>query len=277
MYRAKDAGRNNFQFFTADMNRAATARLDLENELRKALLRGDLALVYQPQFDLADGRLIGAEALMRWTHEKLGVISPGRFIPVAEECGLIHQIGEFALREACRQVRAWQDEGLSPVPVSVNVSARQFAQGDIVQMVRKTLRETRVEARLLELEITESVFTQDVAQTKTQLAGLHALGVLCSVDDFGTGYSSLARLKEFDLHRLKIDQSFVAELAHGTRDRAIATAIVNLGHGLDVAVLAEGVETEEQKRILAELGCDQIQGYLCGKPMPARGLAALLK
>ena len=276
MYQAKSDGRNTLHFFTPSMNAAATARLEVESALRQALSRGELSLHYQPQYHAATGALTGMEALMRWKHPQWGNVSPARFIPVAEDCGIIHTLGEFALREACRQAKVWQEAGLPPVVMSVNVSARQFAQGDIEQVVLQTLRDVKLDARWLELEITESVFTQDVEQTQAVLHGLHECGVRTAVDDFGTGYSSLAYLKRLPLHRLKIDQSFVRDLATEPRDRAIASTIVALGHNLGLEVIAEGVETEAQLAVVRELGCDQVQGFLLGRPQPPDQIALLL-
>ncbi|GAB4293720.1 MAG: hypothetical protein Kow0096_09510 [Thiohalomonadaceae bacterium] len=277
MYKAKELGRNRYHFFTPELNQAAMERLTLESALRTALEQNQLSLYYQPQIDLASGKVIGVEALLRWQHPQMGFISPARFIPIAEESGLISQIGTWVLREACRQNKAWQEAGLPPMVMAVNVSTRQFSLGDILAAVQHALAESRLQAEHLEVEITESLLAQDLENTLWVLEELNRLGVQIAVDDFGTGYSSLAYLKRFPLHKLKLDQSFVRELEHDADDRAIASGVVNLGHSLGLVVIAEGVETGAQLDILRRLGCDEIQGYLYSRPLPPEELAAWLR
>ncbi|PKM44670.1 MAG: hypothetical protein CVV05_08920 [Gammaproteobacteria bacterium HGW-Gammaproteobacteria-1] len=277
MYKAKELGRNRYHFFTPELNNAAMERLTLENALRRALDNDQFTLHYQPQIDLASGQVIGVEALLRWTHPQLGAVSPARFIPVAEESGLIGRIGDWVLHEACRQNKAWQDEGLPPMVVAVNVSARQFSLGDIRTLVQQALDGSGLEAGYLEVEITESLLAQDMENTLAVLNHIRTLGVQIAVDDFGTGYSSLAYLKRFPLHKLKLDQSFVRDLVQDADDRAIASGVVNLGHSLGLVVIAEGVESEAQFDILRRLGCDEVQGYLFSRPLPAADLAAWLR
>jgi diguanylate cyclase (GGDEF)-like protein/PAS domain S-box-containing protein len=277
MYKAKELGRNRYHFFTPELNNAAMERLTLENALRGALEGGQFALHYQPQIDLASGQVIGVEALLRWTHPELGAVSPARFIPIAEESGLIGRIGAWVLHEACRQNKAWQEQGLQSMVVAVNVSTRQFSLSDIRELVQQALDSTGLEPGYLEVEITESLLAQDMENTLAVLDHLHALGVQIAVDDFGTGYSSLAYLKRFPLHKLKLDQSFVRDLVQDADDRAIASGVVNLGHSLGLAVIAEGVESEAQFDILRRLGCDEVQGYLFSRPLAAADLAAWLR
>ncbi len=277
MYKAKELGRNRYHFFTPELNSAAMERLTLENALRGALDGDQFTLHYQPQIDLASGQVIGVEALLRWTHPELGAISPARFIPIAEESGLIGRIGAWVLHEACRQNKAWQAQGLPMMVVAVNVSTRQFSLGDIRELVQQALADTGLEPDYLEVEITESLLAQDMENTLAVLRHIHTLGVQIAVDDFGTGYSSLAYLKRFPLHKLKLDQSFVRDLEQDADDRAIASGVVNLGHSLGLTVIAEGVESEAQFDILRRLGCDEVQGYLFSRPLPAADLAAWLR
>lgn len=276
MYKAKELGRNRYHFFTPELNEAAMERLTLESALRGAVDNNQLRLHYQPQIDLASGKVIGVEALLRWVHPELGTVSPAKFIPIAEDSGLIDKIGSWVLYEACRQNKAWQDAGLPPLLVAVNVSTRQFALGDILAVVTHALSDSGLDPTHLEVEITESLLAQDLENTLAVLNKIHALGVQVAVDDFGTGYSSLAYLKRFPLHKLKLDQSFVRDLEQDADDRAIASGVVNLGHSLGLAVIAEGVETPAQLEILRQLGCDEIQGYLYSRPLPAAELAAWL-
>lgn len=277
MYKAKELGRNRYHFFTPELNQAAMERLTLESALREAVEQGQLSLSYQPQIDLASGQVIGVEALLRWNHPQLGMVSPAKFIPIAEDSGLIGKIGAWVLQEACRQNKAWQEAGLPPLVVAVNVSTRQFSLGDILGVVQQALGESGLAAEYLEVEITESLLAQDMENTLEVLNHLHQLGVQIAVDDFGTGYSSLAYLKRFPLHKLKLDQSFVRDLEQDADDRAIASGVVNLGHSLGLIVIAEGVETPAQLDILRRLGCDEIQGYLYSRPLPAAELAAWLQ
>lgn len=269
MYHAKETGRNNSQFFTHDMNTSALERLSLESSLRRALENQEFVLHYQPQVSLTDGEIIGIEALIRWLHPERGMVSPAEFIPVAEQSGLIVEIGAWALFEACRQNRAWQQSGLLPVPIAVNLSAMQFRRGRIEASVAEALRTTGLEARYLELELTESAIMHDSRVTLQALKRLDALGVRLAVDDFGTGYSSLNYLKRFKVDRLKIDQSFIQGVASDADDAAITIAIIRIARALKLGVIAEGVETAEQLGFLLANDCDAIQGYLFSKPLPA--------
>jgi len=276
MYRAKEAGRNTYQLFTVEMQTRVTERLALESRLRQALARGEFELHYQPQVDLRTNRVFGCEALIRWRQPELGMISPAKFIPLAEETGLIVPIGEWVLRTACRQCKRWQDEGLPAIAVAVNISARQFREKNLFQLVETILAETGLAPNQLELEVTESVIMLDAQQVIASLEAFRKLGLRLSVDDFGTGYSSLSYLKRFPVDRLKIDQSFVRDLGTDADDAAIAQAIITLGHTLNLLVIAEGVETAEQLAFLRNHHCDEMQGYLFGKPMPAEDFGKLL-
>jgi len=269
MYRAKDAGRNNFQFYAFEMNSRALDRLKLETGLRRALERGEFVLHYQPQMDIATGRVTGAEALLRWEQPGQGMVFPGDFIPIAEETGLIVPIGEWVLRQACAQKRRWHDAGLFPdMRVAVNLSARQFKQQDIVRAVSDILEETRCPPAWLELEITESVVMESPEAAAETLHKLSAMGVHLSIDDFGTGYSSLSYLKRFPIDALKIDKSFVRDITVDPDDAAIAKAVIALAHSLKLDVIAEGVETAEQLGFLRAQDCDVIQGYFLSRPLP---------
>ena len=276
MYAAKDSGRNNYQFFTADMNARIVARLEMENDLRRALERGEFRLDYQPRVDLASGRVLGVEALVRWDHPSRGLVVPGSFIPVAEESGLIVPLGSWVLREACRQGAAWIREGVAPVTIAVNVSAKQFRHDGFLDDVRGALEDTRLPASSLEVELTESLLVQDFQRTLAQLGELKALGVRLSVDDFGTGYSSMSYLKRFPVDNLKVDRSFVRDLTTDANDRAIAASIVALGHQLGLRVVAEGVESAEQLAILQGQTCDEYQGFLFSEPRSPQEVVRLL-
>lgn len=268
MYHAKAAGRNNFQFFARDMNEKASHFFALENRLRQAIEQRQLQLHYQPLVDWPRRAVCGIEALVRWNDPEHGMISPGEFIPIAEETGLILPIGEWVLAEALRQNRAWQQEGRELLPVSVNLSPRQFRQKDLVDILGRVLADTGQPARLLELEITESSLMHDIDETRAKLQEISAMGVRLAIDDFGTGYSSLSYLKRFPVHKLKVDQSFVRDLTFDPDDAAIVTAIIGLARSLGLATLAEGVETREQLDVLLGLGCDRFQGYLFSRPLP---------
>ena len=276
MYRAKQQGRNNYQLYTAAIGTKAQERLSLENNLYKALERQEFLLHYQPQIDLQTGVVVGMEALIRWQSRELGLISPGVFIPLAEEMGLINAIGEWVLWTACTQNRAWQSLGLPPIRVAVNLSARQFQQKNLLPVIAQVLDATQLEPCYLELEITESIAMYDIPSTIDLLRTLRAMGIQIAIDDFGTGYSSLSSLKHFPLDKLKIDQSFVRDLVTDSYDAAITSAVVALGHGLKLEVVAEGVETQEQLTFLRSVKCDGMQGYLLSRPLPADSATHLL-
>jgi diguanylate cyclase (GGDEF)-like protein/PAS domain S-box-containing protein len=267
MYSAKESGRSSVRFFTEDMNAQAVERLTLENSLRLALGRKELFLVYQPQMDIATGRIIGLEALLRWQHPELGLVSPDKFIRIAENSGLIMPIGEWVLRTACSQARKWQDEGLLAVPVAVNVSAVQFRQEDFREVIGRVLRETGLAPEFLELELTESLLLSNADVTFSVLQELKAMGLKLSIDDFGTGYSSLSYLKRFPVSKLKIDRSFVQDVAVNPDDAAITSAIIGMAKSLHLKVIAEGVETEVQMSFLRAHQCDEIQGYYFSRPL----------
>ncbi|MFQ5588396.1 MAG: putative bifunctional diguanylate cyclase/phosphodiesterase [Nitrospiria bacterium] len=277
MYRAKELGRNSYQFFTEEMNQEVQKRLLMEADLRKAIERGEFLLHYQPQISIASGKIIACEALIRWQHPTQGLIAPALFIPIAEENGLINPISEWALEAACNQWRAWQDDGIPPVTMAVNLSGRQFTSEHLVQVVNKAITGTGIEPKYLELELTESVLMLNVKTTNRILSALREMEISLSVDDFGTGYSSLAYLKRFPINKLKIDQSFVRDLANDPDDAAIVTATITLAHNLHLTAIAEGVETEHQLDFLKKNGCDQFQGYHFSRPLPSDEITHLLK
>jgi diguanylate cyclase (GGDEF)-like protein len=275
MYRAKAKGRNAYHFYTSDMSARAELRLALEGNLRLAIERAEMVLHYQTKVDVNDG-IVGLEALVRWRHPRLGLVSPEAFIPLAEETGLIVPLGEWVLQAACRQLRQWIDAGLRPVPIAVNLSARQFEQQQVEDLVARVLDETGVPPGLLELELTESVFMHDIRASCTTIERLQAMGVRCSIDDFGTGFSGLKYLAELPIDSLKIDKSFVQRIG-GREDKApIIGAVIALAHSLQIKVVAEGVETEEQARFLRALGCEQMQGFLFSRPLPADEVERLI-
>jgi diguanylate cyclase (GGDEF)-like protein len=289
MYRAKDLGSNNFQFYTREMNASVEEKLMLLEGLRKAFdatqagapasgatPAGHFSLLYQPKIDLRSGRIFGVEALIRWRHPEHGMVPPPRFIGLAEESGLIVAIGEWVLRTACRQAQLWRTAGLDPVTVSVNVSARQFEEKHLVERIAVALRDTGLPPSGLELEVTESLLMRDLNQAIERMRVLKEMGISLSIDDFGTGYSSLSALKSFPISTLKIDKSFVRDLATSEDDQAIALAVISLGHRLHLRVIAEGVETEEQREFLAANECDEMQGYLFSPPVPAERIAEML-
>ena len=277
MHYAKEQGKNNCQYYNDKMNTSAFQKMTLESNLHKALERDEFSLYYQPKIDVASGSTIGVEALIRWRHPDLGLVSPAEFIPMAEESGLIVPIGEWVLDSACAQLRAWQEDGLTPVPVAVNLSAKQFHQQNIAAIVMRALQDHGVDPRLLELEITESTAMRNAEATGTTLRNLKALGVRIAIDDFGTGYSSLSYLKRFPIDSLKIDRSFVTELPGNQDDATIAQAIITMAHALRLKVIAEGVETEAQLEFLTANGCDEIQGYYFSRPLPAEQCTQLLR
>jgi diguanylate cyclase (GGDEF)-like protein len=276
MYFAKRKGPGMFAFFDASMNDAALHRFTMEAKLRGALERGEFTLQYQPQFDVGTGGISGMEALLRWTNEELGVVPPVEFIPVAEETGLILPIGEWALRTACRQAKIWADEGLPVMRMAVNVSGQQFVLKDFPQTVAAIIKETGIEASMLELEITESVVMKDEAWAEQALAQLKALGVMLAIDDFGTGYSSFGRLRHFAVDRLKIDRSFMTSLIDCSDDRAIAAAIIAMSRSLRINVTAEGVESFPQLLFLQEHECQEAQGFLFSRALPVSDAHKLL-
>ncbi|WP_420850823.1 EAL and GGDEF domain-containing protein [Pseudomonas lalucatii] len=274
MYHAKERGKNNFQFYQADMNASALERLELESDLRHALEQGEFVLHYQPQFAGNGQRLTGVEALLRWQHPRRGLVPPDDFIPVLEELGLVVQVGDWVLAEACRQLRSWHLAKIRVPKVSINLSARQFADGDLGRRIAAILEDSGVAPACLELELTESILMQDVTGALGTLADLKRLGLCLAIDDFGTGYSSLNYLKQFPIDVLKIDRSFVDGLPDGEQDAQIARAIIAMAHSLNLAVIAEGVESQAQLDFLREHECDEVQGYLLGRPMPAAQFAA---
>ncbi|WP_083198141.1 sensor domain-containing protein [Pararhizobium polonicum] len=276
MYRAKEIGRNNLQLFDVEMALKAHEKLRRHEELRDAIARGEFVLHYQPQMNLKTQRIFAAESLLRWQHPQRGMVLPGEFIPLAEETGLIVPIGDWVLNEACRQNKAWQDAGLPSIVVSVNVSARQFKERNWVSRVAEALEVSGLEARYLELEVTESLIMQDVVTAVATMHELEALGVHLAIDDFGTGYSSLSALKSFPVRRLKIDRSFVQDIPDDADDMAITGAIISLAQKLQMQVIAEGVETQAQVDFLAASGCDDIQGYFISRPVGAAAFVALL-
>ncbi len=277
MYRASESGGNNYQFYSAEMSALAAEHLRLETGLRHALARGEFLLHYQPQVDLNSGTVIGMEALLRWQSPELGLVSPAKFIPLAEETGLILPIGEWVLRTACAQTHAWHEGGFRGLRVAVNLSARQFRDPGLIETVGRILNETALDAHLLDLELTESILIQHTETTHATMQKLHARGIQISIDDFGTGYSSLSYLKRFPIGVLKIDQSFVRDIGTDPNDAAIVTAVIALAHGLDMKVIAEGVETAEQLDYLRRHGCDGMQGYYFSRPVPAEEFARLLR
>lgn len=274
MYRAKEQGRNGYQFYTPDMDERFNLDLQMEVDLRHGINNEELFLQYQPKVSLRSGEVTGFEALVRWRHPQRGIVSPGEFIPIAERSMLIAHLGEWVIREACRQIRVWRDAGEAVVPVAVNVSAQQFEYMDVARLIRTALTETALEGELLELEITEGVLMRDPLATTRVLTQIKGLGVNIAVDDFGTGYSSLGYLKQFPVDVLKIDRSFVDEVSTNADDAAIVRAIVSMAHNLDIQVVAEGVETAEQLAFLRECECDFVQGYFFSRPVaPAEAVA----
>jgi diguanylate cyclase (GGDEF)-like protein len=276
MYCAKDSGPNTFQFFTEDMNIQVVERLTLGNSLRQALDNGELSLVYQPQMETATGAMIGLEALLRWQHPELGLVLPDKFIRVAEATGLIVPIGDWVLRTACSQVRKWQDAGLLAVPVAVNVSAVQLRQSGFRAVIEKALHETGLDPQYLELELTESTLLSSAGVMFTALEELKTMGLKLAIDDFGTGYSSLSYLRQLPVSKLKIDSSFIHDVALSPDDAAITAAIISMAKSLNLKVIAEGVENEAQMSFLRAHQCDQIQGHYFSKPLTANEVAEKL-
>lgn len=277
LYAAKAAGGRSFQAYKVAMDTHGKGRLAMESALYRALEKKEFLLHYQPQFDMNGTQMTGVEALVRWSPPESGMISPGAFIPILEETRLIVSVGEWILRTACAQNRQWQDAGLPPVRVAVNLSAIQFQQADLVQTVIKVLQETGLSPEYLELEITENIAVHNEEAVIAILDELRAIGIQIAIDDFGTGYSSLSYLKRFPIDKLKIDQSFVRDYKEGTHDDGIVRAIIGMGHNLNLKVIAEGVETQQQADFLQRNGCDEVQGYFYGKPMAADDLAVLMR
>ena len=273
MHQAKESGKNTYRFHDGNLNVEAIEHLTLRNGLRAAIERREFVLHYQPQVDLTSGAVTGAEALVRWNHPRLGTIAPGRFVPIAEETGLIVPIGEWVLREACRQLAAWRKAGMRELVVTVNLSAAQFRRGDLEQIVVRALHDSGLEPAGLELELTESVLIRDAEATLATVRRLRALGVKFSIDDFGTGYSSLSYLKRFAVDKLKIDKSFIDDLASDREDAAIVRAVIQMANGLGLRTIAEGVEDESQMRHLLLNNCDAAQGYYFAPPLTAAAFA----
>ncbi len=276
LYVVKSRGRNEYEFFTPAMEAKSLERILLENELRKAIEQEQFRLHYQPKLDLTTGELIGMEALVRWVHPELGLIAPGKFIPLAEECGLIIQLGEWVLRHACEQNKAWQDKGYPPLKIAVNMSAQQFQQKNLLEMIRGILDETRLEPKWLELEITESIFLHSENATAI-LQSIRELGVQVSIDDFGTGYSSFSYIKDLPIDTIKIDASFIRDLHHNKESQAIVKAILTIAQSLNLNVVAEGVETGDQLNILNGDGCAQGQGYYFSHPLASQEFEEYLR
>jgi diguanylate cyclase (GGDEF)-like protein/PAS domain S-box-containing protein len=268
MYHAKNQGKNNFQFYAQSMNAATLERLNLENELHRAIERKEFLLYYQPKLDARSRKVVGIEALIRWKHPGKGMVSPAEFIPLAEEGGMIVRIGDWVLSAACRQNRAWRAAGLPSFNISVNLSNRQFGHKDLIETVTRTLKDSEMDPSHLELEITESTIMQNPEKSIATLRQFKEMGIRISIDDFGTGYSSLNYLRRIPFDSLKIDRSFVMNINTSPDDAAIVRAIIAMAHSLKLRVIAEGVETEEQFAFLRELGCDEVQGYLFSKPLP---------
>jgi EAL domain-containing protein (putative c-di-GMP-specific phosphodiesterase class I) len=277
MYHAKQGGKNSYRFYAKHMDERVQARLSMESKLKRALDRDELDLHYQAKVEIGTGRVIGVEALLRWHNPEMGQVSPARFIPIAEETGLIVPMGEWVLHTACRQGQCWRQAGLVPGNVAVNLSSHQFRRGGLIETVEQALGSTRWDAQWLELELTESVIMENAEETIRVLNELKAMGVTLSVDDFGTGYSSMAYLKRFPLDVIKIDKSFINDITTDPSDATIVKAVIALARGLELTSIAEGVETEEQLNFLRDHGCDQMQGFLVNRPVPAEQMESFLR
>jgi EAL domain-containing protein (putative c-di-GMP-specific phosphodiesterase class I) len=277
MYLAKEEGKNNFQFYSANLRTLSLEKLTLENDLRNALINKQLFLEYQAKMNIGDSTISGVEALIRWNHPQLGLIAPDQFIPLAEESGIIIPIGRWVLETACRQAKAWIDQGLPPVCMAVNLSPRQFSDPNLLVDVSEVLRKTQLKPQLLELEITESMVMNNADRAVTLLKSIKSLGVRLAIDDFGTGYSSLGQLKQFPIDTIKVDKSFIRHIPLDAEDRAITEAIIAMGKSLSLTVVAEGVENLEQQRFLAEHACDQMQGFYFSKPISANDFSEFVK
>ncbi|ROO24424.1 putative bifunctional diguanylate cyclase/phosphodiesterase, partial [Salinisphaera orenii] len=276
MYAAKEEGKNTFQFYAPAMQERSLRRIEMENQLRRALDHDELSLAYQAKISLASDQIIGAEALLRWQSPELGEVTPSRFLPLAEELGLILPIGRWVLETACAQNMAWQREGMNALRMAVNLSPAQFADPELVSHLRTVLADTGMPAHLLELEITETAVMRDVRSALARLTEIKALGVVIAIDDFGTGYSSLTQLRRLPVDTLKIDRSFVRDLSRNTDDQSIARAIITMGRNLSLNVIAEGVETEDQRDFLRSQACDDMQGYYFSPPVDQAAFADLV-
>jgi EAL domain-containing protein (putative c-di-GMP-specific phosphodiesterase class I) len=277
MYLAKEDGKNGFRFFSGEIKAQSIERLRLETELRRAVARQQFSLHYQPKVDMESGQITGVEALLRWKHPELGLVSPAQFIPLAEETGLIVPIGRWVMREACAQNMAWQRRGLRPVSMAVNLSPRQFADEQLLHDVDEAIAASGMSPVLLQLEVTESMVMRNVTRAVRVLDAIQSRGIRLAIDDFGTGYSSMSLMKQFPIDTIKIDRSFVRDLPRDSEDQAIAQAIISMGKALGMTVVAEGVETAEQHAFLRDHRCDEIQGFLFSKPLPPRELEKLLR
>lgn len=276
MYLAKEEGKDNVRCYSHGVHSHAYERMTVENELRHALARNEFSLHYQVRRALADGRVSGVEALLRWNNARLGTVAPGQFLRIAEESGAIIQIGRWVLQAACRQALAWRSMGLPAMAMAVNLSPVQFAHDQLVEDIRAVLAATGLEPELLELEVTEAMIVNDPQRAAAVLAAIKALGVKLSIEDFGTGYATLGQLREFPVDTLKVDRAFIRNLGAGDGNRALTEAIISFGRELRVTVVAEGVETAEQEMFLRESACDAVQGFYVSKPLPAEELPALL-
>jgi len=276
MYRAKELGRNNYQFATRAAIEAGAGRLSLERSLHHAFDRKEFVIHYQPMIEVDTRRVVGAEALIRWKNPEFGLMSPDEFIPLAEECGLILPIGEWVLRTACEQMQSWRRGGHNDLRVAVNLSARQFQQHDLTDMIERILHETALPASALDVEITESTAMHNAELSLNIMSRLKQMGIRISIDDFGTGYSSLSYLKKFPIDTVKIDQNFIRDLSQGSNDGAIISAVISMARALKLRVVAEGVETEEQLTFLRLQHCETIQGFLYSRPLPAEEFEAVL-
>lgn len=277
MYRAKERGRNNYKMYTQALNTATVERMELETGLRRAIDKGELRVFYQPRVDIRTGRTLGCEALVRWQHPTMGLIYPAQFIPLAEETGLIVGLSEWVLHEACKQNKAWHEDGFPCTDVAVNISAKLLQHGDLVKMVKSVLSETGLDPMYLDLELTESTLMHNPDRATQVLREVKDMGVKISIDDFGTGYSSLSYLKRFPVDAVKIDKSFVKDIANDPDDAAISGAVVAMAHSLKLKVIAEGVETLEQLEFLRSLNCDEMQGYFISRPVPADELTQIFR
>lgn len=277
LYRAKELGRNNYQSYTREMDQKAATRLELESDLRQALEKKQFRLLYQPKSDLATGRITGVEALLRWQHPEWGALAPAEFVPLLEESNMINDVGTWVLTEACKQNKAWQDEGLPPVSVSVNIAARQLQNGGLFESVTEALTHSGLDPKYLEIELTEERVSQNAEAAQQVLEKLRELGVHLSSDDFGTGSSSLSYLKRFPISSVKIDASFTQNLPHSRESSSVALAVIAMAHSLNLRVIAEGVETSDQLNFLHSHGCDEVQGQLVSEPVEPAGIAAMLR